>query len=275
MKSIIALVLALKLVSAAQNWDGLRVTWNLNFLSDYAFTPMPRLTVDTTGANFVFKDDFCGDDAKFRGLRYWYKNDPATVLLYDKAGYIAGIQTLVPKSQYTPSAQNNGHPFVEDGEYWALTAYFVDPSIICTTGRTSDQYASQGTGDRLVIQNGTDAIKNQLPVPLTQDGADASTWTKGHCFWTMGLHYWYNVRKDMSCDEFFPFFLLYNNAKLNAFGFAINAGLTSKRYEHPTASISGQFIDPVPDCFFSDATYNTLSTIHIYMNDSPRSTSNC
>lgn len=36
------------------------VTWNLNFLSDYAFTPMPRTTLDTTAAGFDFKDDFCG-----------------------------------------------------------------------------------------------------------------------------------------------------------------------------------------------------------------------
>jgi charged multivesicular body protein 7 len=236
---------------------------------------MPRTTIDTPGASFVFKDDFCGDDTRFRGVRYWYKSDPATILLFDKAGYIAGIQTQVPKNLYTPSPQNNGHPFVDDGDYWTLTAYFVDPNIICTTGRTADQYVSQGTGDRLVIQNGTNALTDGFVVPLVQTDADSTKWTKGHCFWTMGLHYWYNVRKDMSCDEFFPFFILYNNGKLNAFGFAVNGPLTSKRYEHPTASISGQFIDPVPDCFFSDTTYNTLSTMHVYMNDSPRSTSNC
>jgi len=81
---------------------------------------MPRTTIDTSTANFDFKDDFCGGskittyktlqnyyyksglicysfaaDTRFRGVRYWYKGDPATVLLFDKAGYIAGIQTLV------------------------------------------------------------------------------------------------------------------------------------------------------------------------------------
>jgi len=34
-------------------------------------------------------------DKLFRGQRYWFKNDPATILLFDKNGYIAGIQTSV------------------------------------------------------------------------------------------------------------------------------------------------------------------------------------
>ena len=35
---------------------------------------------------------------------------------------------------------------------YLTTMYFVDPSIICTGGRTQEQFDSQGTGDRLVIQ---------------------------------------------------------------------------------------------------------------------------
>ena len=35
---------------------------------------------------------------------------------------------------------------------YLTTMYFVDPSLICAGGRTQDQYDSQGTGDRLVVQ---------------------------------------------------------------------------------------------------------------------------
>ena len=35
---------------------------------------------------------------------------------------------------------------------YLTTMYFVDPSIICAGGRTQDQFDSQGTGDRLVVQ---------------------------------------------------------------------------------------------------------------------------
>ena len=35
---------------------------------------------------------------------------------------------------------------------YLTTMYFVDPSLICAGGRTQDQFDSQGTGDRLVVQ---------------------------------------------------------------------------------------------------------------------------
>ena len=38
---------------------------------------------------------------------------------------------------------------------YLTTMYFVDPSIICAGGRSQEQFDSQGTGDRLVIQVGT------------------------------------------------------------------------------------------------------------------------
>jgi len=259
----------------SQTWDGLRVTWNLNPFSSYAFTPMPRTTNEAAGKSFYFKDDYCQGDTKFRGLRYWYNNDPATILLFDKAGYIAGIQTSFPKDKLTPSAFTAGHPVIEDGDFYTLTAYFVDPNIICTTGRTADQFNSQGTGDRLVIQNGTNALTSGINIPLTVAEVSSTQWTKGKCFWTMGLHYWYNVRKDMPCGDFTPFFIMYNKDKLNSFGFALNADLESKRYEHPTAAVTEKFMDPVPDCFFTDPTFVKLSTMHVYMTDSPRSTCFC
>ena len=53
-----------------------------------------------------------------------------------------------------------------------------------------------------------------------------------------GLHYWYNVRKDMDCNEFFPVFLLYNDGVLNAFGWAFGLNIqTSSRFEHPPQTI--------------------------------------
>lgn len=52
----------------------------------------------------------------------------------------------------------------------------------------------------------------------------------------LGVHYWYNTRKDMSCDEFYPVFLLYNGGQLNAFGWAFQAPMTSPHMEHPPKS---------------------------------------
>ena len=43
----------------------------------------------------------------------------------------------------------------------------------------------------------------------------------------------------MSCDDFFPAFLLYNGGKLNAFGWATLGYFESDRYEHPPKFVLG------------------------------------
>jgi charged multivesicular body protein 7 len=275
MQTAVLLLLALPaLAFAAQTFDGLRVTWDLNPLDTWAFDVMPRDINNDYKHGFTSKDDLC-NGGTFRGKRWWYKDDPATMLLFDVNGYIAGIQTGVPKSTYTPPSQVMNHPFIDDGPNWTLTIYFVDPSIICTTGRTAAEYASEGTGRGWWIQNGTNPELNSIHVPETESAMAGTKWTKGKCFYTMGLHYWYDVTVSMDCNGFFPFFVMYNKGVMNSGGFAINTHLTSKRYEHPPTFVIGGFMNPVPDCFHNDPNFAKLSTQHIYMHNNPRTTSNC
>jgi charged multivesicular body protein 7 len=277
MQYAIVALLAIATVAygSGPDWNNLRVTWNINPFSKYAFTAMPR---DLSGSlsGFELRDDQCTvPNAKFLGKRYWYKKDPALSLLYDVNGIIAGIQTSMLKSNYTPPAYAINRNYIDDGDYYTLTAYFVDPSTICNGGRTADQLKSQGTGSGLWLQNGPDPIKDSVMIPMLEQDAIKTPWKFGHCFRTMGNHYWYNVTKDMSCDHFVPDCLMYNKGKLTAFCFAINAPLTSPRYEHPTTDILAKFIDPVPDCFYSDPSYQKLSTMHIYFIDDARLGSWC
>jgi len=214
--------------------------------------------------SFTLKDDQCASGKLFVGKRYWYENDPAVMLIYDVNGYIAGIQTGVPKSVWTPGPNMLNRFVLDEGDMYTLTVYFVDPSTICNGGRTADQYASQGTGTDLYIQMGPDPTKNIFTVPINEADIKPSKWGFGKCFWGMGQHYWYNISSNMPCDNFVPYCLLYNGGKLNAFCFAINAALTSERYEHPTATQAKGFMDPVPDCFTTDPDYKKLSTMHVY-----------
>jgi len=50
------------------------------------------------------------------------------------------------------------------------------------------------------------------------------------------MHYYYNISKDMSCEQFFPFFLLVNDGEVFTLGFAVNhifgVNLTTPRYEY-------------------------------------------
>jgi len=256
-------------------WDNLRSTWSLDPFDTWAFDALPR---DLSGklGGFELRDDLCSvANSNFLGQRYWYKKDPAISLLFDINGIIAGIQTSILKANFTPPAYLVGRYYIDDGDYYTLSAYFVDPSTICTSGRTSDELKTEGTGTGLWLQNGPDPIKDSVLAPYLEDDVKQTAWTYGHCFYTMGNHYWYNVTKDMSCDQFVPNCLMYNGGKLTAFCFAINTDLTSKRYEHPTTSDLTHFLNPVPDCFYTDPTYQKLSSIHIYMINDPRFDSWC
>lgn len=57
----------------------------------------------------------------------------------------------------------------------------------------------------------------------------------------LGVHYWYNMTEDMSCERIFPIFLLFNGGRLNAFGFAFATNITDseKRFEHPPQNAYG------------------------------------
>jgi len=265
------LVILLSVVSAfgqLNGWNALHATWNA--IPFKGFDALPRQL--TERHNFVLKDNQC-DGGKFRGQRYWSNNDPALILIFDKNGIIAGMQTSIPKTKYRPTI----NAFQDDGDYWTQTAYFVDPSTICSAGRTAADLEKQGTGTGLWFQTGPDPTKNLMAIPLDEAEAKKSLWGFGRCFPTMGQHYWYNVTVDMNCDNFFPNCLLYNKGKLNAFCFAENADLVSPRYDypHPTNDKVKLFMNPVPKCFFSDKTFEKQSTLHVYFHSNPRFTSNC
>lgn len=72
-------------------------------------------------------------------------------------------------------------------------------------------------------------------VPLNPDNHYFRLTEENVCgiFFYLGVHYWYDLHEDMSCDNFFPVFLLYNRNKLNGFGWGIPLRETSPRFEHP------------------------------------------
>jgi charged multivesicular body protein 7 len=261
----------------SHDWHALRVTWNANPLSSWGFDKMPR-TLDENKGQFQLKDDQCaGEGNKFVGQRYWYKQDPALVLLFDKNGIIAGIQTSALKSKFTPDPKSKDKYFIDDGDYWTMTAYFVDPSTICSQGRTKDDLKSQGTGTGLWLQYGNNAITNSMNIPLKEEDIKKTLWGHGKCFYTMGQHYWFNISKSMECGDVAPNCLLYNKGKLTGFCFAPNYYLDSSRYDSPapTIKVLTKFLDPVPDCFYTDPSFQKQSTVHVYFNEKPQVTSWC
>jgi len=268
-------------------WNGLRVKFGLNPFTNFKHQPR---TVEEALSEGWTKISDCDVTAQWRGNRYVKDDDFSVILLFDVKGYIAGVQTSFLDNQASglPTAldrppfvqdgdrfldnQASGFPaaldrppFVQDGDRVTLSAYFVDPSIICTTGRNASQFSTQGTGTALYLQNSTDPESSTL-IPSSEGELENTTlWNNKKCFYTMGNHYWYNTSLDMDCDALFPAFLLYNDGVLNAFGWALMTDVEADNYEHPPAISFGRFFNTVPNCLQE---IGTVTTQHIYLTDS-------
>ncbi|CAH1257656.1 Hypp1872 [Branchiostoma lanceolatum] len=246
-------------------WDGLRVTFGVSpFGNNFDRLPRTKEMAEQEGWT-LFGPNRC-TAGTWRGFRYVKDNDPAVTLLFDKNGYIAGLQMGVLKSELPSDGsippQQVTPPWIEDKDMWLLTAYFIQPSDICSDGRTEAEYQDEGTGTDLYIQTGPNPTSDIMTIPLQQSDLEGTEWTEGKCFWGMGKHYWWNLRVDMDCKEFYPVFIMYNGGKLDAFGWNIGTYLGSPRYEHPAAGF-GMFMDPVPTCLADHS--GSLSTMHVYL----------
>ncbi|GFN89430.1 hypothetical protein PoB_001593600 [Plakobranchus ocellatus] len=207
----------------------------------------------------------CGATKAYNGLAYAKEDDPTITILFDINAEIAGIQTRIKVSDeqrtgFPPKSLRP--PFVLDGkdnDSYVLTAYFEDPSKICTEQRR-ERLEVKSTGENLWIQTGSSPSE---VMKIAKNQSDISApWVEGKCFVTMGMHYWYNTTADSNCDELLPVFLLYNGGRLNGFGFVALADIESAYYEHPEYKDFKMFMKEVPKCLESKG---RISTTHVYM----------
>lgn len=241
--------------SSAPHWNGLKVRFNV-------FKDVPRTEAEAIADGFTQMTD-CKTD-KFRGKMFMKDNDTAVMPLFDVNGYIAGLQIAVPAGLASGYPhQGIRPPFIEDGNYIKATAYFVNPAIICKSGRSKQQFELQGTGTDLYFQNGMDPEIDFLEVSKLRNETD---WDEGLCFPKMGLHYFKDISLDMSCDTFFPAALLYYNGHLH--GFVWSLGLiqnsTYIAYEYPEPEFFLELMKEVPTCL------ETLrrTVLHVYFIES-------
>lgn len=256
-------------------WETLRVTWGFPLTKPGVFDPMPLTETEALKQNFNVINSKC-QSGKFVGFRYWLKSDPAVIVIYDKSGHVAGIQTAIPKDEAqrvrTSVRFDNGRTHQEEviggRSFYTQTAYFVHPSRICSNPRSDEELAKSGVAENLYFQNGSNPLTDAIQTPKFESQVGTTRWTKGGCFPTMGRHYWYDITSDMDCKDMYQAFLLYNNGKLTGFGFA-NPGdfQYSTRFEHPTKPILQQFIVPYPKCM--NAEFDQIggfSSTHFYFN---------
>jgi len=203
--------------------------------------------------------------------------DPAVILLFDITGYIAGIQTHLNKGVKIPVGEQNEKAFFQESdEGYTLTMYFIEPSKICGTGRSPQEFEEQGTGTDLIIQYGSDPENEShlMKVPKTEKEAEEAGWVGRKCVPTMGRHYWYNVHKNSGCKDTFPFFILFDGGNLNAFAFVFPMPLgfpdpLSPRYEQNDNKVSmSMSYHEVPECWTTDdESKGKWIVMHVYMSN--------
>lgn len=244
------------------NWNDLKVTWGLNVFSSDYFVRLPRTEEEALKGGWTKEKD-C---SQVNGIRYILGNDRSLLLIFNTKGIIAGMATVIPKGLPLnfPSQAQAGLMY-DEGDFYTLNAYFIDPNTVCA----KDLSEKQSTGDRLVIKGS----KMELDIPLLESQM-TKFWTHGQCFWTMGVHYWADftgqLGENTTPDNFVPLFLQYNSGKLNGFGWALNANLVSKRYEHPTPDVLPRFFKSVPKFLYDPAQSKGVSTMHIYFDSTPQ-----
>lgn len=189
-------------------WDDLKVTWGPNPLSSSYFNSMPRTRDAAIQAGWKLEKS-C---AQVNGNRYTLNDSRQVILIFNTAGRIAGIASMIPKGlpHNYPSAKQAEY-FQDEGDYFTVNAYFQDPTTVCSTRASSTK--SFETGDRVIIVGDG----KTLNIPLVQNQV-GMPFSKGGCFPTMGRHYYGHVDNKpfttaIKADQTLPIFLLYNNGK--------------------------------------------------------------
>jgi len=240
---------------------------------------MPRTSQDAESQGWTKASTDCQNGGTFHGNRYFYKGDYTMAILYDINGVVAGIQMILKKSEIVTSANKFNYAAVpmfqsetlNSNDVYTLTTYFVQPSTICTTGRTAADLTTEGTGSQLFFQNGK-SIDTLITAPTTRP-TQPSDWSENNCFPMMGWHNFFKVETFQAdnCSTVQPTFLLFNEDKqVRGFGFVAFGDATSTRFEKPDATAIKLIVgSKTPQCLIDMANTLKVSSMHVYFDSKP------
>jgi len=265
-------------IARTQKWPGLRTNFGIPPFSGFNKQPRTMAEAEDSGWQRISS---CNDGGNFLGNRYIETSGNSFILIFDNAGYIAGTQSVVLKSYvdykvvdvFNHPAYQLDYLGAEKGYF--TTAYFVDPAVICNKGRTEEDFARDGTGDRLLIQVGEShnmlaRIPDFEKEALAQDG-----WYEHKCFPGMGKHViGFNYQHDQPCEDVMPVQILYHKGRLSGFVWQHMARIPQNQrgntmWEYPFSLVIPLFIDSPPKCLIEGSKSPGLSAMHHYFLDKP------
>jgi hypothetical protein len=292
MKFFLTLALVASLGAVANgitSWDSFKGSFLIG--KPESFAPFPRSINEINNSNTTWvpvssTQNDCSNGGLFNGIQYVRENDYSVALLFDKNGIIAGIQMLINQTVVRTNTNDLDYdaiPMYQNATYngdlfYVLTVYLVQPSTICSEGRTEASLTEDGTGTGLWIQNGEsadDVVEVPQDRPESEDEDENEGWTKNNCFPAMGFHNFYSIKQyeNTNCTEMVPIFGLYNkdSKKLHGFGFITPGTIINPRFEQPPSAAIRLILGAgrTPQCVLDLQEREGVTSLHVYFISEP------
>jgi len=141
-------------------------------------------------------------------------------IYFTEDGLLAGVGVDVYGS-VKPSLVAQGYFIKKASNRYHISVTFREAGLLCISGGS----APVVIGDRLIVNAGALA----LAMPVTEQGAIASNFSRGSCFDGMGWHYFKDISGastqekmnfPLAAENLLPVVLMFHNGALNAIFFA-------------------------------------------------------
>ncbi|XP_035449380.2 uncharacterized protein LOC118275500 [Spodoptera frugiperda] len=280
MEKVIVLLAFVAVVCGVQ-YDGLRAKFGwTDALADMEyFFKIPRTISDVEAEGWLRTERPKGPLPE---LRMYCPPGRGLCSLYDTAGFVAGIMLAFPADGLEtalPPEKNLvkwSAPAVEGepaGEYWTATQFFVsEESLKAGAGPQVENGATLQDGGVWVVGHDSRLMR----IPSTEAELNSTTFKKQNCIPNMGTHYYYNMTRDLKCDDYFPWFAMTTQGDMVGTGFQMVGKMTKPKkarnwfddLPNPKQGMSIG-LPHAPDCLLESVEKYGVISIHIYFVDEP------
>ncbi|XP_047033656.1 uncharacterized protein LOC110383327 isoform X1 [Helicoverpa armigera] len=267
-------------------YDGLRVKFGwTDALADMEyFFKIPRTIAEVENEGWLRTERPPGPLPE---LRMYCPPGRGVCPLYDTAGFVAGLMVAIPVEDFV-SVVKPEKKFIKwsapaaEGEpakdYWTATQYFVSEDYVFSLESLKAGAGPQVENGATLQDGGVWVAGHDLRlmrIPSTEAELNSTTFKKQNCIPNMGTHYYYNMTRDLNCEELLPWFALTTQGDLVGTGFQVIGKVTKRKQREwfesiPNPKQSIQVTIPfAPDCLGDWGEKYGVISMHIYFVNDP------
>ncbi|KAJ8713859.1 hypothetical protein PYW08_007479 [Mythimna loreyi] len=269
---------------------GFKVRYDVNPLSGLlgtAFMDLPQSK--DSAAKMGWKQTPKPDlHTEFASLELWCPQCNNVCVLFDDTGYVAGLLIAFNMNQYSDALYNwtiqgfknwiTKDKSGNSAEYKYTAIYFSSPEYLKTSAeaRIASRNPETLLQDKYIYVSGINGKLHPISTDVTQiDNTALSNFTLQACMPSMGDHYYYQMTKELECnDELFPFFPLTFAGRLVGMGFVSFGKYETEKgctnyFEKPSSTAVKIIVPRGPDCLYELANSPGVITMHTYFIKKP------